>query len=204
MSQLALDTFEIAALALQYHEFDPSEQRTKAERDALARTEKLIQLYLMRTAIDRRYTNQQQADALGVSLATVKRMAAGEEFEKVAAFMAPPTRSPMVEEGQAYVQDVLLPLALKQAQALLEDPEVRPSTKVNLIKEVLKVAFAQGGAESEEVHRRDAMTFLKDQGLQINAGQIVINQQLMPADYLEKLHGALPEVVDAEVAELDA
>ena len=58
MTQLALDTFEIAALAFQYHDLDPSQQTTIAEREAVARTEKLIQLYLMRTAIDQRYTNQ--------------------------------------------------------------------------------------------------------------------------------------------------
>ena len=110
----------------------------------------------------------------------------------------------MLEVGQAYVQDTLLPLALREARALLEDEDVRASTKVNLIKEVLRCAFDQQGGESAEAHRRDAMAFLKDQGVQINAGQIVINQTLMPADYLEKLHGALPDVVDAEVVELDA
>jgi len=201
MTQLALDTFETTALAFQYHDLDPSQQTTIAEREAVARTEKLIQLYLMRTAIDRRWTNQQQADALGVSLTTVKRMAASEEFGKVATFMAPPTRSPMVEEGQAYLHEELLPLALREARALLEDPEVRASTKANLIKLVLQTAFAQGGVENRELERRDAMAFLKDQGVQI--GQIVINQGLMPADYLEKLQGVLPdgEVIDAEVQE---
>ena len=202
MSELA--QFEITALATQYHDLDPSRQTTIAEREMLGKTEKLIQLYLMRTAVDRRWTNAQQAEALGVSVATVKRMAASEEFGKIAAFMAPPTRSPMLEEGQAYVQDTLLPLALREARALLEDEEVRASTKVNLIKEVLRFAFDQQGGESAEVQRRDAMAFLKDQGVQINAGQIVINQQLMPADYVEKLQEAMPEVIDAEVAQLDS
>ena len=200
MSELA--PFEITALATQYHNLDPSRQTTIAERELVGKTEKLIQLYLMRTAIDRRWTNQQQAEALGVSLASVKRMAASEEFAKIAAFMAPPTRSPMLEEGQAYVQETLLPLALREARALLEDGEVRASTKVNLIKEVLKCAFAQQGGESAEAQRRDAMAFLKDQGIQINAGQIVINQTLMPADYVEKLQEAMPDVVKGEATEV--
>ena len=200
MSELA--HFEITALATQYHDLDPSRQTTVAEREMVGKTEKLIQLYLMRTAVDRRWTNQQQAEALGVSLATVKRLAASEEFAKIAAFMAPPTRSPMLEVGQAYVQDTLLPLALREARALLEDDEVRASTKVNLIKEILKFSFAHQGGESAEAQRRDAMAFLKDQGVQINAGQIVINQTLMPADYLEKLEGAMPETVEGEVTEV--
>jgi hypothetical protein len=45
-------------------------------------------------------------------VASIKRWAGSEEYQKVAAVMAPPARSPMVTEGKAYIADTLLPLAL--------------------------------------------------------------------------------------------
>ena len=202
---LALDTFEIRALALQLAGLDTSQQLTKGDRAAVERGERLIRLYLMRTSIDRRYMLQEQADALGVSLATVKRWAAGEEYQKVAAFMAPPTRSPMVGEAKAYLTETLLPIALDEARQLLLDPDTRASTKAALIKEVLRVGLDEREAGTEETHRRDAMAFLKEQGLQVGHMQVIVNNVgLAPPEYLEKLRAALPpdDVVEGEASEV--
>ena len=161
-------------------------------------------LYLMRTSIDRRYTLQEQADAIGVSLATVKRHAKGEKFAKVAAYMAPPERSPVMAEAKDYLQEEVVPLALKRAKELLQDDSVRASTQVNLIINMLKVALAQDGASGNtELQRRDAMAFLKDQGIQAGQINVTVNHNYAPAEYMEKLHDALPDgdIVDAEFQE---
>ena len=98
--ELAIADFEITALALQHCGLEVDHQMTGADRRAVGNAEKLIRLYLMRTDIERRWILQHQADVLGCSVATVKRWAGSDEFQKVAAFMAPPSRSPMVEEGK--------------------------------------------------------------------------------------------------------
>ena len=76
------EDFEITSLALQYCGLEPTAQLTIAEKKQVADTEKLMRLYLMRTDLDTRWTNAQQAAALGCSVATVKRWAAGGEFQR--------------------------------------------------------------------------------------------------------------------------
>jgi hypothetical protein len=204
MTDLAVADFEITALALQHCGLDPSQQLTGVERKAVAQAEQLMRLYLMRTNIERKYTNAEQAAALGISASTVKRLAASEEYAKIAAFMAPASRSPVMAEAKSFLQEELLPAALRSALALLDDDEVRPSTKANVIGQIFKFAFAQQDGDSAEVQRRDAMTFLKEQGAQVvNIGQVIVNQNLAPPEYMEKLQAALPEVVDAEAVEVD-
>jgi hypothetical protein len=203
MTELTVSNFEITALALQFCGLDPSQQLTGQERKAVTQAEQLVRLYLMRTDIERKYTNAEQADALGVSVSTVKRMASSEEFAKVSAFMAPPARSPVMGEAKNYLQEVLLPAALRGAQALLDDPETRPSTKANMIGQIMKYAFQQQEGDSSEVQRRDAMEFLKQQGAQVvNIGQVIVTQNLAPPEYVEKLRDALPEVVEGEATEV--
>ena len=123
-----LAAYEITALALQFSGLDTTTNLTVAERNQIGDAEKYIRLYLMRTDIQTRYTLAQQAEALGVSVATIKRWANSEEFQKIAAFMAPPSRSPMVVVGKEYLQTTLLPIALNQARELLEDPQTRRKT----------------------------------------------------------------------------
>jgi hypothetical protein len=196
---LVLGDFEIRALAFQFHELDPSQQVTPAEARLVQRTEELIRLYLMRTSIEPRYTNRQQAEALGVSVATIKRWAGSEEYQKVAAMMAPPTRSPMVTEGKAYIAATLLPLALAEAKALLEADDTKASTKAALIKEIVRIALAKGEDSSQETQRRDAMAFLKDQGISAQNVQIIINNGLVPDEYRDCLMATLPpEVVGGD------
>jgi DNA-binding transcriptional MocR family regulator len=151
----------------------------------------------LHTLIEPRYTNRQQADALGVSVATIERWADSEEYQKIAAMMAPSTRSPMVTEGKAYIADTLLPLALAEARDLLEADDTKPSTKAALIKEIVRIALAKGGDSSQETQRRDALAFLKDQGISAQNVQIIINNGLVPDEYRDRLMATLPpEVVD--------
>jgi sulfur carrier protein ThiS len=197
MSQ-QLSTFEVRSLALQLHELDPAQQLTAAEGKRVKRSEELLQLYLMRTSIEPRYTIAQQADALGVSPATIKRWAKSEEYEAVVAFMAPPTRSPMATEGKAYIIEELLPVALAEAKAMLTDPEVKPGTKATLFKEILRVALDKGDEVSAETQRRDAMAFLKEQGISAQNVQIIVNNNLVPDEYREGFAASLPDVVDVK------
>ena len=162
---------EITALALQYCGLDATETLTLGERDQIADAEKYIRLYLLRTDIQTRYTLAQQAEALGVSVATVKRWAKSEEFQKVSAFMAPTSRSPMLDAANDYLQTTLLPIALDTARELLENPETRPSTKAALIKEVIRAATAGEKNENFELQRRDAMSWLRDPGGACDSGQ---------------------------------
>jgi hypothetical protein len=103
-------------------------------------------------------------------VASIKRWAGSEEYQKVAAMMAPPTPSPMVTEGKACIADTLLPLAL-----------------------------AKGEDSSQETQRRDVMAFLKDQGISAQNVQIIINNGLVPDEYLDRLMATLPpEEADGE------
>ena len=104
------------SLALGFCQLDPSDHLTNEDRKNVTRAEKLIQLYLMRTSIDRRYSLQEQADAIGVSLATVKRYIKSDDFAKVAGYMAPPERSPVMAEAKDYLQEEVVPLALRKAK----------------------------------------------------------------------------------------
>jgi methanogenic corrinoid protein MtbC1 len=200
---LTVNNFEITSLALQYCGLDPSQQLSGSERRAVTQAEQLVRLYLMRTSIEQKYTNSEQADALGISVSTVKRLASSEEFAKVSAFMAPASRSPVMGEAKNYLQEVLLPAALRGAQALLDDPETRSSTKANMIGQIMKYAFQQQEGDSSEVQRRDAMEFLRQQGAQVvNIGQVVVNQNLAPSDYVEKLRESMPDFVEGEATEV--
>jgi len=193
-----LADFEITSLALQYCGLEPTAQLTVADKKQVADAERLMRLYLMRTDLDTRWTNAQQAAALGCSVATVKRWAAGEEFQKIVNFMAPSSRSPMVDTAKEYLQNELLPLALREAHALLSDPETRASTKANLIKEIWKAGMANTQEGNFDTQRRDAMTWLREQGVSVGQINVMIqNNQLAPEEYMEKLQDALPvEVVD--------
>ena len=191
---------EITALALQFCGLDATENLIAAERNQIADAEKYIRLYLMRTDIHTRYTVAQQAEALGVSAATVKRWAKSEEFQKVSAFMAPTSRSPMLDAARDYLQTTLLPIALDTARELLEDPETRSSTKAALVKEVIRAANPGDKSESFELQRRDAMSWLRDQGVPATQVNILVQSgQLAPPEYVEKLQ----EVVEVEPVILD-
>jgi hypothetical protein len=68
-----------------------------------------------------------------------------------------------------------------------------------LIKEVIRAATADAKDDNFDLQRRDAMTFLREQGLppaQINI--LVQNNQLAPEEYVEKLQ----DVVDVEATEV--
>ena len=195
-----LAEFEITSLALQYCDLDPASQLTAEDRQRVAQTEKFIQLYLMRTDIERRYTLQQQADAIGVSLATVKRYVKTDDFAKVAAYMAPPQRSPVMVTAKEFLTDELVPLALRRAKEILENDGARESTQANLIINLMKMALNQDSAEGNtELQRRDAMAFLKDQGIQAGQINVTVNHNYAPAEYAE----ALEEAIDVEPVELE-
>jgi hypothetical protein len=195
----ALAPFEIASLALTFCGLEPTVQLNREERDHVAQTEKFIQLYSMRVSIDRKYTLAEQAQAIGVSPATIKRMAKSEEFSKVAAFMSPPARSPIMAEARAYMQEELVPALLKEVMNLISSDSTRPSTKANLAINILKMAFETDQAQgSEELERRDAMAFLKDQGVQIGQVNVFINPSLAPPEYVARLQES---IVEGEVVE---
>jgi hypothetical protein len=88
---------------------DISRQLTKADRKELAREQELMKLYEMRTCIERKWTLEDQAQELGVSIATVKRWAASEEFKRLAAQVRPAT-SIMLSAAKDFVAEELLPL----------------------------------------------------------------------------------------------
>jgi transcriptional regulator with XRE-family HTH domain len=181
---------------------DVSRQLTKAEREELEDEQKLIQLYEMRTSVERRYTLEEQAQALGVSVSTIKRLAKSERFLDVAQRLAPKTRSVMVDAAREFLQDTLLPLAMTKARDLLEDDRTPAGTKVNIITSIFNKGLLAMEEASSEGHRQDAMEFLKQQGLQAQTINVVINNVgLAPEGYLEGLKAILPDVVDGEVVE---
>jgi len=191
---------EVTALALQFCGLDATASLTVPERDQVADAEKYIKLYLMRTDIQTRHTLAQQAEALGVSVATIKRWANSEEFQRVAVFMAPADKNPMLDTAKEYIQTTLLPIALQEARGLLEDPETKSSTKAALIKEVIRAATSGAKEDSFDMQRRDAMSWLRDQGLQPAQINILVqNGQLAPPEYVQRLQ----EVVDVEASEVD-
>ena len=180
---------------------DVSHQLTVAERIALEREAELVKLYEMRTSLEPRYTLADQAEALGVSVATVKRWAATEEFAAVAAKMAPPTVSPMAGVARDYLMNELLPLAMTTAKAILLDAEAKASTKAAIIKDVMHQALGGTVQDTDGSDRRDAMGFLRERGVQVHGDINVVINNLdgAPAEYRAAL---LDTVVDADVVEV--
>ena len=85
-------------------------------------------------------------------------------------------------------------------ERVLEDPETRSSTKAALVKEVIRAATAGDKSESFELQRRDAMTWLRDQGMPATQVNILVQSgQLAPPEYIDKLQ----EVVDVEATPVD-
>jgi hypothetical protein len=182
-------------------ELNVTRQLTIAERSALEREAELVKLYEMRTSLEPRYTLADQAEALGVSVATVKRWAASEEFVAVAAKLAPPTVSPMINVAREFLMTELLPLALTQAKALLLDGETKSSTKAAIIKDVMHQALGGAVQDTDGADRRDAMGFLRERGVQVHGDINVVINNLdgAPAEYRAAL---LETVVDADAVEV--
>jgi len=173
---------------------DISRQLTNADRKELAREQELMQLYEMRTCIERRYTLEEQAQALGISVATVKRWAASDEFKRMAAQLRP--ASVMLSVAKDYVAEELLPLSLKRAKELLEDPETKDSTLASVIREIWRQTFGSSDPVGEH-ETQSAMEFLKAQGVSIGTMNVVVNN--VAPEYREKLLAALPDdVVEGE------
>jgi hypothetical protein len=180
---------------------DVTRQLTVAERNALEREAELVKLYEMRTSLEPRYTLADQAEALGVSVATVKRWAASEEFVAVAAKLAPPTVSPMVGVARDFLMNELLPLDMTTARAILSDGEAKASTKAAIIKDVMHQALGGAVQDTSGEDRRDAMGFLRERGVQVNGNINVVINNLngAPAEYRAAL---LDTVVDADAVEV--
>ena len=180
---------------------DVTRQLTIAERSALEREAELVKLYEMRTSLEPRYTLAEQAEALGVSVATIKRWATSEEFAVVAAKLAPPTVSPMVGVAREFLMSELVPLALIRAKELLADPMVKASTQAAIIKDVLHQALGGAVQDTSGADRRDAMGFLRERGVQVHGDINVVINNLdgAPAEYRAAL---LDTVVDADVVEI--
>jgi transcriptional regulator with XRE-family HTH domain len=176
---------------------DISRQLTNAERKELAREFELVKLYEMRTCIERRYTLEEQAQALGVSTSTIKRWAASEEFKRVAAQLRP-AASIMLSAARDYVTEELLPLSVRRAKELLEDPETKDSTLAAVIREIWRQTFGAGDPVAEH-DAQGAMEFLKSQGVSIGTMNVIV-QNVAP-EYRDKLLASLPETVEGEVVE---
>jgi transcriptional regulator with XRE-family HTH domain len=175
---------------------DVSRQLTNADRKELAREQELTQLYEMRTCIERRYTLQEQAEALGVSVATIKRWAASDEFKQLAAKMRP--ASVMLSVAKDYVAEELLPLTLKRARELLENDDTKDSTLAAVIREVWRQTFGARDPVAEH-ETRNAMEFLRSQGVNIGTMNVVVNN--VAPEYRDTLVNALPEdIVEGETA----
>jgi len=182
-------------------ELNVTRQLTIAERQGLEREAELVKLYEMRMSLEPRYTLADQAEALGVSVATVKRWAASDEFVAVAAKLAPPTVSPMVGVARDFLMNELLPLALRRAKVILEDDEVKASTQAAVIKDVMHQALGGATQDTSGEDRRDAMGFLRERGVQVHGDINVVINNLdgAPAEYRAAL---LDTVVDADVVEV--
>jgi transcriptional regulator with XRE-family HTH domain len=173
---------------------DVSRQLTKADRKELAREQELMQLYEMRTCIERRYTLEEQAQALGVSVATIKRWAASDDFKRLASQMRP--ASVMLSVAKDYVAEELLPLSLKRAKDLLENPETKDSTLAAVIREIWRQTFGAHDPVGEH-ETQSAMEFLKSQGVNIGTMNVVVNN--VAPEYRDKLLATLPDdVVEGE------
>jgi hypothetical protein len=110
-----------------------------------------------------------------------------------------------MSEARNYLQEEVVPLVLRKALELLEDERVRPSIKANLIINLLKMALDSNQARgNEELERRHAMAFLKEQGVQFTQiDQIIVHgQQVASAEYLERFRALMPKVMEGEVREL--
>lgn len=178
---------------------DLSRQLTKAELAKLEEEERLIRLYEMRTSIEPRYTTDDQARELDVSVSTIKRMAKSEGFQQVVAKLAPKTRSPRLDVAQEYITEELLPLALRAVREILADPNSATTARMSAADKVHDWAFA-GHTRVGEDQRRDAMEFLKQQGLAASNIQVIINNiGIAPPEYLSGLRAILPEVIEGEV-----
>jgi hypothetical protein len=181
---------------------DVTRQLTKAELEDLEEEQRLIRLYEMRTSVEPRYTLQEQADELGVSVSTIKRMARSDKFQQVASQLAPKTRSIMAQVGMDYVTESLLPLALQKAKELLENPATPEHVKANLFNTICRYALVDKSSAGSDTARQDAMTFLKQQGLSIGSINVVVNNVgLAPPEYLEGLKAILPETVEGELVQ---
>jgi hypothetical protein len=75
--------------------------------------------------------------------------------------------------------------------------------KASLVINRLKMALdADQVAGNEEIERRGAIAFLRQQGVQINMQQIVVGRNLAPPEYMERFKAILQDVVDGEGEEV--
>lgn len=180
--------------------FDLSEQLTRRELEELEDEMKLIRLYEMRTSLHPRFTVDDQARDLGVSVRTIKRWAKGEPFQRVVAAYAPKTRTPMVDVAMEHLNDELLPKALQGASEILDNPRTPATAKVTLIGLIMRYAFEIQQGEGDKMDQEKAIDFLTKRGLEINNINVVINQATAPQDFRDALQSILPgEIVDGEV-----
>jgi transcriptional regulator with XRE-family HTH domain len=179
-------------------EFDYTQQLTKKERKLLAEEEKLVRLYEMRTRVDKKVTLDEQAEAMGVSRSTLIRMAKSEEYQRVAAKLAPKTVSPMIDVAKEYMADELLPLTLRSAKEILENPRTSATARVTLIGLLWKYSFELEDGGNSEIVRKDAIEFLTKQGVTINNIQIIMNGVAAPPGYAEELKMLVPDIIDGE------
>lgn len=195
-----LTVHDDTALAMQFLEIDPSKQLTGADRRDIAKVTELFDLYRMRTDIDNRHTMQEQANAFGVTIQTIKRWVKSDLYSRIVQFMAPPKSNPMVAAAVDYLKTELLPRALREARVLLEDEDTPANAKVALIKEVMRAAMANQDTESADAQRRSAMEFLRGQNITIETlNMLNAANPMIPTEYQEAMSGAIDiDVVDAE------
>lgn len=188
------------ALALQFCELDPSHNLSASERRDVAEVVKLIQLYQVRTDIAQGHTLEEQGAMFEVHPQTIKRWVKGDLYQRICLFMAPPRINPIVEAAEEYIRSDLLPLALREAAALLADPGTSSGAKVALIKEIVRVGTRGADDESADAQRRSAMDFLREQNVNVETLNVLVEtHSLAPPDY----QATLNDVVDVDYAEVD-
>lgn len=189
------------ALAMQFLELNPAHQLTGADRRAIEEVTRLLELYRIRTDIDTRTTVQEQATHFGVTKQTIQRWARGDLYGRIVQFMAPPKSNPMVAAAENYLRDELLPLALREARALLGDEDTPANAKVALIKEVMRAALAGQDTESVDAQRRSAMEFLRGQNITIETLNMLNSANpMIPDDY----QAAMADAIDVEPIPVEA